>query len=643
LTVLRNHLQSHHAHEYAESIAIDEEKKRQRNEKKIQQAFDMSMKKDKKKKSFMINKIPESAKYHPDHHRQKLLDKNVAAYVGATNVPFSVVENEHFCVMLSNFEPHYRMPSRTRLMSTIDEIIQSMKYSVKCSMAVSRKIHFCADIWSKKGLTSSYLGVTAHYYSPIDQNIHHPTIAVRQLRHPHTGEAIKELLMQIIEEWGIPNAKLGFIVTDNGSNMIKAFKNVQAVKQTLEDEDIDVDDIELDGEVDANMTDQEVSEFDGQEITHMDAFRKSSLHRLSCFSHTVQLVVSSFNKDEGCKELLSKSMKVVRSVCKSSKATEALINASGRKLVSSCATRWSTAYLVVHRLIEVKDSLPQVLLDHGLQMLQPEDWENLNNVDTLLQDFAEYTDIAGGESYITLSAVIPYYLALKLHLQTMATISSITEVASMLLTELERRFSKLIDFQHVNHDPIYIVATMLDPRFKIALDPEQIQYARKECLKMLLPDENISSGDDDNAGDSLAVHSAVEADTEEPKAKRPKVALKSLDAVLSQPAHSIKGSSKRNRHLPEIQLDVYLQTTEGEHRPLDLDVIKYWNSSSLTILAPFAIDVLAAPSSSTAVGRTFSTAGEATAGRRNRLTGENLEKEILLKKNKQYYMSMFWE
>ena len=154
--------------------------------------------------------------------------------------------------------------------------------------------------------------------------------------------------------------------------MVKAFKSVQVVNNALEleDEEIDIEDIESDVEVDA---DKEVSEFDVNETTHINAFRKSSLHRLSCFSHNVQLVVSSFNKDKASKELLSKSMKIVRSVCKSSKATEALINASGKKLVSFCATRWSTAYLVIHRLIEVKKHLKQVLLDHGLQMLQPED------------------------------------------------------------------------------------------------------------------------------------------------------------------------------------------------------------------------------------------------------------------------------
>lgn len=38
------------------------------------------------------------------------------------------------------------------------------------------------------------------------------------------GEAICDLTNAIISEWGIPLNKLQFIITDNGSNMVKAYK-----------------------------------------------------------------------------------------------------------------------------------------------------------------------------------------------------------------------------------------------------------------------------------------------------------------------------------------------------------------------------------------------------------------------------------
>ena len=70
---------------------------------------------------------------------------------------------------------------------------------------------------------------------------------------------------------------------------------------------------------------------------------------------------------------------------------------------------------------------------------------------------------------------------------------------------------------------------------------------------------------------------------------------------------------------------------------VSLDPISFWTKSSYTAVAPFALDLLSAPTSSAAVERTFSVAGYATAGRRNRLAKKNLENEIMLKKNKEYY------
>ena len=56
--------------------------------------------------------------------------------------------------------------------------------------------------------------------------------------------------------------------------------------------------------------------------------------------------------------------------------------------------------------------------------------------------------------------------------------------------------------------------------------------------------------------------------------------------------------------------------------------------SSHTILGPFAIDILSALSSSAAVECTFSTDGDTTIGRRNRL----MKKICPTKRNQEYYI-----
>ena len=61
---------------------------------------------------------------------------------------------------------------------------------------------------------------------------------------PHTGDAILEVLTKVLAEWDLIPRKVGNVLTDNGSNMIKAFKNVQAT-QTHESGESD-DETQLD-------------------------------------------------------------------------------------------------------------------------------------------------------------------------------------------------------------------------------------------------------------------------------------------------------------------------------------------------------------------------------------------------------------
>ena len=49
-----------------------------------------------------------------------------------------------------------------------------------------------------------------------------------------------------------------------------------------------------------------------------------------------------------------------------------------------------------------------------------------------------------------------------------------------------------------------------------------------------------------------------------------------------------------------------------------------------------AIDTLIIPGSSAPIETVFSTAGNATIGKRNRLADKNLEREVLLRENKVY-------
>ena len=116
----------------------------------------------------------------------------------------------------------------------------------------------------------------------------------------------------------------------------------------MDQDDMDQDDIELSHFEDNDFSpENDVSDFDNKELKHDDAFSREDYQRLSCFPHTLQLIVAKFDDVKPCKEAISTSKQLVARFNKSVKSTEMLVKLSGKKLIGDCPTRWSSTYLLL--------------------------------------------------------------------------------------------------------------------------------------------------------------------------------------------------------------------------------------------------------------------------------------------------------
>ena len=262
------------------------------------------------------------------------------------------------------------------------------------------------------------------------------TLAVRKIQSPHTADRIEEVVRQVLEEWKIPQEKIRAILTDNGSNITAAFRHWLYVTQEVDRESEEEEEEELGSVVasaspsgqstetesvdeaeDTHTSDieQEIEDYDQRELSFEMAF---SLHkRLSCFNHTLQLVVNKFDTLSSPKQVLRSAHALVRKFNKSGKATEKLVNLCGKKLLSTCPTRWNSTFLMISRLLEVRSSLAMVLQELNWDDLSNRDWKILENMYELLRPFARYTTLTGAEETTTISMVLPVLLELKCHLE----------------------------------------------------------------------------------------------------------------------------------------------------------------------------------------------------------------------------------
>ncbi len=277
-----------------------------------------------------------------------------------------------------------------------------MKAKISAYIQECRKISVCADIWTKKGMSSSYLDVTGHFFSQKDQRKHCVTLAVRRMPISHTAYNIRQIIDQVLMEWDISGSKISAVLTDNGSNMIAAFKLHFCPVEDDNEEDM-ASDIEVDED-----------EYDSLEGDHALAF--SSYMRVSCFAHGLQLVVRKFDTTAPFNDCLKKIHNLVSRVNQSTLATEKLISRCGKKLVRDCPTRWSSTFLDVEWLLLVKAHLSSVLKELEWDNWARE-WKCLEIIKSLLQPFAQFTSLISGEEFTTLSSVIPAIMDINIHLE----------------------------------------------------------------------------------------------------------------------------------------------------------------------------------------------------------------------------------
>lgn len=60
---------------------------------------------------------------------------------------------------------------------------------------------------------------------------------LEQVAHPHTAQSIKACVDKCLQEWEIPKEKVLTIITDNGSNMVAAFKQTKAEETSSDSEE----------------------------------------------------------------------------------------------------------------------------------------------------------------------------------------------------------------------------------------------------------------------------------------------------------------------------------------------------------------------------------------------------------------------
>ena len=259
------------------------------------------------------------------------------------------------------------------------------------------------------------------------------------------------------------------------------------------------------------------------------------MERTPCVVHTLQLVVNIIRKDLSVNRLLDKARVLVRLFRKSSVAIEQLLQLCGLTLVKDCLTKWSSTYLMISRLVQVKDSILQVADGMGWDYLLPSEWLRLTALRDLLLPFAEHTKMLQSDT-MSLSLVVPALLDLSAHLCEFPPDSSYRDLASLahkMKANMDKRFSCFLDPSDPKFSPLTTAACFLDPTVSLTLienDDEQIQELLRKAKDYIAEMVSPVIQEEEEADENEQEEERGEA----PEAKRPRFRSGYLQVSASQ-------------------------------------------------------------------------------------------------------------
>ena len=193
------------------------------------------------------------------------------------------------------------------------------------------------------------------------------------------------------------------------------------------------------------------------------AIRINKWNHLSCFAHTLNLIVSDSLRDTDEVASVIKSIEnIVSYFHKSSKASHKLgiiqahLNLPHHKLIRDVDTRWNSVFYMLERYLEQEEAIRTTLCLLGRTDLLVPTEQNL--LVSIPWPFEVVTREISAEKYISASKIIP--LSKALQLLTTSYTGSVSALCNKLTTNMRDRFL------YMEENVIIASPTLLDPRFK---------------------------------------------------------------------------------------------------------------------------------------------------------------------------------
>lgn len=259
---------------------------------------------------------------------------------------------------------------------------------------------------------------------------------------------------------------------------------------------------------------------------------------------------------------------------------------------------------------------------------------SITKIVKLLKPFALHTKLIEGDSYATISSVLPSIIELQSHLKSMSEENfPDNNILSTLQAQIERRFKYYYDVSMINFDPIFITATLFDPKFALILNSSQITASIRfiEQMKNRTAEEVPKSKLNDNLSEKsstfLSVQNMILTVLHESNTRN--------ESNVSSDVYSYIDYLKS-----QFLLDFNLTKNYfgNSVKNSDLSPFQFWTNSIIEakfpIISKAALQILVIPATQASSERVFSISGDCSSGKRSSINPLKLEREVMFIYNK---------
>ena len=513
----------------------------------------------------------------PDHPRAKELTYRLAVMIAIDLQPFSIVEDVGFRQPVAALEPRFFLPSRRYLSEVvIPEVHAKVKHGITELLQSAKYISLTTDIWTSTNCHHSFLSLTAHFIACTSMEKKDVMLASWLFDECHTGANISAAILSHVQTWEIEE-KAVCVVCDNAANMVSGL-------------------------------------------------RTANVASLPCLAHSLQLIIKDgVLSQPAVVQLLNCARSLVGHYHRSNVAfntfrqIQSQLNLLEHVLIQDIVTRWNSSYYMLERLLEQKKAITasNAECQPPPTELHSQQWALAEKVVKLLKVFEEATREISGE-YCSASVIIPIINTLK------RTISQDDEDHGVM--NMKRGMLKSISdrYKDIELQPLYVLATVLDPRFKLKVFSTASSAANARMILIKECEEYL-----------VKLSSAGPRDQPHPKCRKENKSstLWSLfDEMLAESEENFVGHSCENS--AEIMVEMYLKEPVLSHVE-HIHPLTYWKEKKplWPCLVDLACKYLSIPPSSVASERLFSSAADVLSPERNRMLPEKAEMLLFLKKN----------